>query len=133
MIFHKFSHGAVSYTLNGENVNVMLEYKLQHAGKLLYIYAKSNGSDQPAYRSSLVGSFAVCMQYVYTQKNIFSNKTEAVNRLHRLKDWCLPWLFKCFHRKANFPLDTIQRNGTERANKFINTFYTRHVPLWPSC
>ena len=25
VIYHKFSHGAVSYTLNGENVNVMLE------------------------------------------------------------------------------------------------------------
>ena len=25
MISHKFSHGAISYTLNGENVNVMLE------------------------------------------------------------------------------------------------------------
>ena len=28
VIYHKFSHGAVSYTLNGENVNVMLEYIL---------------------------------------------------------------------------------------------------------
>ena len=26
VIYHKFSHGAVSYTVNGENVNVMLEY-----------------------------------------------------------------------------------------------------------
>ena len=26
VIYHKFSHGAVSYSLNGENVNVMLEY-----------------------------------------------------------------------------------------------------------
>ena len=26
MIYHKFSHGAVSYTLNEENVNVMLEF-----------------------------------------------------------------------------------------------------------
>ena len=26
VIYHKFSHGAVSYTLNGKNVNVMLEY-----------------------------------------------------------------------------------------------------------
>ena len=26
VIYHKFSHGAVSYTLNGENVNVILEY-----------------------------------------------------------------------------------------------------------
>ena len=25
MIYHKFSHGAISYTLNGENVIVMLE------------------------------------------------------------------------------------------------------------
>ena len=25
VIYHKFSHGAVFYTLNGENVNVMLE------------------------------------------------------------------------------------------------------------
>ena len=25
VIYHKFSHGAVSYTLNEENVNVMLE------------------------------------------------------------------------------------------------------------
>ena len=28
VIYHKFSHGAVSYTLNGENVNVMLEYAI---------------------------------------------------------------------------------------------------------
>ena len=26
VIYHKFSHGATFYTLNGENVNVMLEY-----------------------------------------------------------------------------------------------------------
>ena len=26
VIYHKFSHGAVSYTLNGKKVNVMLEY-----------------------------------------------------------------------------------------------------------
>ena len=25
VIYHKFSQGAISYTLNGENVNVMLE------------------------------------------------------------------------------------------------------------
>ena len=28
VIYHKFSHGAVSYTLNGENVNFMLEFDL---------------------------------------------------------------------------------------------------------
>ena len=30
VIYHKFSHGAVSYTLNGENVNVMLELSILH-------------------------------------------------------------------------------------------------------
>ena len=28
VIYHKFSHGAAFYTLNGENVNVMLEVKV---------------------------------------------------------------------------------------------------------
>ena len=28
VIYHKISHGAVSYTLNGENVDVMLEFIL---------------------------------------------------------------------------------------------------------
>ena len=28
VIYHKFSHGAAFYTLNGKNVNVMLEYTL---------------------------------------------------------------------------------------------------------
>ena len=30
VIYHKFSHGAVSYTLNGENVNAMFEWLLNH-------------------------------------------------------------------------------------------------------
>ena len=30
VIYHKFSHGAVSYTLNGENVNIMLELAIFH-------------------------------------------------------------------------------------------------------
>ena len=28
VIYHKFSHGAVSYTLNGENVDVLLELRI---------------------------------------------------------------------------------------------------------
>ena len=28
MIYHKFSHGAISYMLNGENVNIMLELSI---------------------------------------------------------------------------------------------------------
>ena len=29
VIYHKFSHGAAFYTLNGKNVNVMLEYMVK--------------------------------------------------------------------------------------------------------
>ena len=29
VIYHKFSHGAAFYTLNGKNVNVMLEYRIK--------------------------------------------------------------------------------------------------------
>ena len=32
VIYHKFSHGAVSYTRNGKNVNVMLELKVTTLG-----------------------------------------------------------------------------------------------------
>ena len=35
VIYHKFSHGAVSYMLNGENVNVMLELAICTYIKLL--------------------------------------------------------------------------------------------------
>ena len=31
VIYQKFSHGAAFYTLNGKNVNVMLELKLTYA------------------------------------------------------------------------------------------------------
>ena len=30
VIYHKFSHGAAFYTLNGKNVNVMLEFTIFH-------------------------------------------------------------------------------------------------------
>ena len=31
LIYHKFSHGAVSYTLSGENVKVMLEFSIWYS------------------------------------------------------------------------------------------------------
>ena len=31
VIYHKYSHGAAFYKLNGKNVNVMLEYTIKHA------------------------------------------------------------------------------------------------------
>ena len=33
VIYHKFSHGTVSYTLSGENVNVMLECLFTESAK----------------------------------------------------------------------------------------------------
>ena len=43
VIYHKFSHGAAFYTLNGKNVNVMLElgFEMWHATDLChatYVY-----------------------------------------------------------------------------------------------
>ena len=45
VIYHKFSHGAVFYTLNGENVNIMLEFLLKYVvqpqliqGTLPFVY-----------------------------------------------------------------------------------------------
>ena len=35
VIYHKFSHGPVSYTLNGENVNIKLEYLIMLQLKFL--------------------------------------------------------------------------------------------------
>ena len=48
VIYHKFSHGAAFYTLNGKNVNVMLEFTfvecfsvlLFHSDKLAIEYIK---------------------------------------------------------------------------------------------
>ena len=36
VIYHKFSHGAVSYTLNGETVNVTLKFLLRHFYSNIY-------------------------------------------------------------------------------------------------
>ena len=43
VIYHKFSHGAAFYTLNGKNVNVMLEscFTLSAASEPVYIKQKS--------------------------------------------------------------------------------------------
>ena len=40
VIYHKFSYGAVSYTHNGENVNVMLEFVISTSCALLGMYSK---------------------------------------------------------------------------------------------
>ena len=37
VIYHKFSHGAAFYTLNGKNVNIMLEFMFSIIIKLLNI------------------------------------------------------------------------------------------------
>ena len=40
VIYHKFSHGAAFYMLNGKNVNVMLEFSLKNAERkiLMQVY-----------------------------------------------------------------------------------------------
>ena len=36
VIYHKFSHGAAFYTLNGKNVNVMLELSISGSSETFY-------------------------------------------------------------------------------------------------
>ena len=58
MIYHKFSHGDVSYRFNGKNVNVMLKSPLKYVKKYRYcndlnclgiqVWANSVDSDQTA-------------------------------------------------------------------------------------
>ena len=46
VIYHKFSHGAAFYTLNGKNVNVMLEFMLFNmieSGNLVFRSKSVNG------------------------------------------------------------------------------------------
>ena len=40
VIYHKFSHGAVSYMLNGKNVNVMLEFVIGYTVSMLWAFCK---------------------------------------------------------------------------------------------
>ena len=42
VIYHKFSHGAAFYTLNGKNVNVMLESLDNVVSQKLYDYTCNN-------------------------------------------------------------------------------------------
>ena len=64
VIYHKFSHGAVSYTLNGENVNVMLEYSLFTIGFLKIETDKSEQTVQTQIilllRDCLIWDCSVC-------------------------------------------------------------------------
>ena len=66
VIYHKFSHGAVSYTLNWENVNVMLEFTvirtIIHEGRLLETIPKTFN----------VSMFLLCLDLIfgYLQKAI---------------------------------------------------------------
>ena len=51
VIYHKFSHGAAFYTLNGKNVNVMLEFCFAR----LHRYAIAIMDDaRPLYNSNKV-------------------------------------------------------------------------------
>ena len=44
VIYHKFSHGAAFYTLNGKNVNVMLEYYMRYTKLKRYELLRDMGA-----------------------------------------------------------------------------------------
>ena len=87
LIYHKFSHGAAFYTLNGKNVNVMLEFQIfDVAFSILFnVYAC-------VILISLRINTSSERQVIYNHPRI--NKTKKValtNRIQRL----LPCIFKC--------------------------------------
>ena len=53
---HRFSHGAVSYTLNGENVNVMLKCKIKSILMSRIHYAFSGDADNIKYATAMNNS-----------------------------------------------------------------------------
>ena len=56
VIYHKFSHGAVSYMLNGENVNVMLEFIIKDSFADLFAKSVATHQTTPYEYKSWLGS-----------------------------------------------------------------------------
>ena len=63
VIYHKFSHSGVSHTLNGENVNVMLEFTFSRP---ILAYADAIWSNGVIKKAPLIwtrGTLQRCSQY----------------------------------------------------------------------
>ena len=69
VIYHKFLHGAAFYTLNGKNVNVMLEFWFKM--KMSTIYKKADRAHNMSFCRTLLLRF----MSVYEHKWIFSLKS----------------------------------------------------------
>ena len=91
VIYHKFSHGAVSYTLNGDTVNVMLEYKNNFVNQFRVCFDRQLTDDDFIGRfrnAERLFSTAVnadtCMFMRHSHKYcLFTNKTGLfVNQCH---------------------------------------------------
>ena len=46
VIYHKFSHGAAFYTLNGKNVNVMLEFSVTAINVMITMAANNDAASK---------------------------------------------------------------------------------------
>ena len=57
VIYHKFSHGVAFYTLNGKNVNVMLEFILMHVFGRTSVEWRNLTMNILAYRAVLAPNF----------------------------------------------------------------------------
>ena len=56
VIYHKFSHGAAFYTLNGKNVNVMLEYVISCHCRAAFAQMLSGGTFRSDLRRGLANT-----------------------------------------------------------------------------
>ena len=57
VIYHKFSHGAAFYTLNGENVNVMLELVMVNISLPLFLSSRKALTNTASLSSSVNVSY----------------------------------------------------------------------------
>ena len=81
VIYHKFSHGTVSYTLKGEKVNVMLEFHLKtFCLKLLISQSKFSGARKFTLRYQQFET-----NFVFKILRVGSEKTA-----HRRSDYLRP-------------------------------------------
>ena len=83
VIYHKFSHGAAFYTLNGKNVNVMLEFFLYRVKVFPCTNCQYGGVKVTCFGKSvrvLIGEFST-----FTIQSLPNNIHNTIGKLNLIK------------------------------------------------
>ena len=131
LIYHKFSHGAVYYTLNGENVNVMLELNIFGAGLEKLTNANRsvitiNDRLLPVELTEIANWTSFCLNICYVRISDKPWQGSAAGILVQIPLYCrfpyflnicLPlWMF--YQRKENLNMIKIIQNFCEQTRTF---------------